>query len=126
LTYPQVVELYNRTVPVVEELPAVPVRTRLLGNYPNPFNGETVCQFEISERTGVRLSVYDLLGRHVVTLVDEEKDPGVYSVRFDGRNLASGVYVYRLEVRPLESAIGRGSRSGAGTSSEAQRMLLMK
>jgi hypothetical protein len=126
LTYPQVVELYNRTVPVAEDLPAVPLRHRLLGNYPNPFNGETVCRFEISERTGVKLGVYDLLGRHVVTLVDEEKDPGVYSVRFDGRNLASGVYVYRLEVRPLDSAIGRDSRNGAGTSSETQRMLLMK
>ena len=57
LTYPQVVELYTRTVPVVEDLPAVPVRTRLLGNYPNPFNGETFCRFEIAERTGVKLGV---------------------------------------------------------------------
>jgi hypothetical protein len=65
-------------------------------NYPNPFNPSTTIAYQIPSAGRVMLSVYDLLGRVVATLVDERKDAGSYTVRFDGRALSSGVYIYRL------------------------------
>ena len=82
--------------------------------------------YQISEFRIVRLSVYDLLGREVSVLVNEKKAPGMYQVKFDGSNLASGVYFYRLQVRPLDSAIGRDSKGGAGDYTQTKRLLLLK
>jgi hypothetical protein len=70
--------------------------------------------------------VYDLLGREVAVLVDEVQGPGEYAVRFDGRNLPSGVYYYRLTVRPVDAGTGRDSRSGGGEFVETRRMLLIR
>ncbi len=75
-----------------------PYAYALLQNYPNPFNPISDIRYQISEFRHVRLIVYDLLGREVATLVDEMQQPGTYTVRFDGTNLASGVYFYRLQV----------------------------
>ncbi len=68
-----------------------------LQNYPNPFNPVTVISFSIAEKSFVTLTVYDLLGREVNTLVNQNKESGSYSVRFDASSLSSGVYIYRLE-----------------------------
>lgn len=68
-----------------------------LQNYPNPFNPVTVISYSISEKSFVTLTVYDLLGREVTILVNENKGSGSYSVRFDASSLSSGVYIYRLE-----------------------------
>jgi aminopeptidase N len=65
-------------------------------NYPNPFNPVTVIRFEVPSAGRARLAVYDLLGREVAVLLDGEQEPGTYSTSFDGTNLATGVYVYRL------------------------------
>jgi hypothetical protein len=65
-------------------------------NYPNPFNSSSEIRYQISDIRYVRLVVYDLLGREVATLVDEAKPAGLYTVRFDGSALPSGVYLYRL------------------------------
>jgi hypothetical protein len=65
-------------------------------NYPNPFNPETTIEYRISKTDYVTLAVYDILGREVGALVNESKAPGLYSVRFDSRSLASGVYYCRL------------------------------
>ncbi len=85
--------------------------TRLLGNYPNPFNPTTSLQFAIGSRQFVSLKVYDVLGKEIVTLVNEEKEAGEYAVEFDGANLTSGIYYYRLE---------------AGIFSETRKMVLLK
>jgi Glycosyl hydrolases family 16/Malectin domain/Secretion system C-terminal sorting domain len=69
---------------------------RLLPCYPNPFNPQTAIEYRIANKEGVLLKVFDVLGRDVATLVNEVKPPGIYTVRFDGGNLASGVYFYRL------------------------------
>jgi len=75
-------------------------------NYPNPFNPRTVIRYTIPGGGGSRnyeegrktsLTVYDILGREVAVLVSEAKPPGTYEVVFDGNNLASGMYVYRLQ-----------------------------
>jgi chitinase len=72
--------------------PAVPSGTLLVDNYPNPFNPETTIDVVVPESGNVRLAVIDLLGREVALLLNERKEAGTYSVRFDGRNRATGVY----------------------------------
>jgi len=74
----------------------IPLDFSLAQNYPNPFNPGTVIEFDIPAKSNVKLIVYDVLGREVAVLVDEELPAGRYKVRFDGRGLSSGVYFYEL------------------------------
>ena len=75
----------------------VPNEYNLAQNYPNPFNPTTSISYSIPKAGHVSLKVYDLLGREVATLVDEEKISGSYQVSFNAANLSSGVYFYRLQ-----------------------------
>lgn len=68
----------------------------LFQNYPNPFNPATVISYQIPNAGRVVLKVYDILGREVVTLLDDFQKAGTHFIHFDGRYLASGAYVYRL------------------------------
>jgi hypothetical protein len=95
-----------------------PVGHELLQNYPNPFNGQTSIRYSApfvpDETPGhgrIRLVVFDVSGRQIATLVDREEAPGDYTVHFDGSELPSGVYFYRLH---------------AGGRVFAKRMVLMK
>jgi len=69
---------------------------QLYQNYPNPFNPTTRIEYRVASSEYVTLKVYDLLGREVATLVNDEMDAGKYSVEFDASDLATGVYLYRL------------------------------
>jgi len=92
----------------------IPKEFILEQNYPNPFNPKTKIKFQIpgvgaqytSLRNGqvepVQLIVYDLLGCEVASLVNEELKPGIYEVDFDGTNLPSGIYFYRLEIESIK------------------------
>lgn len=70
---------------------------RLHQNIPNPFNPRTIIPYTIAKRNHIRLVIYDLLGRELVTLVDKIKNPGTHTVIFDATNLASGLYFYSLQ-----------------------------
>ena len=65
-------------------------------NYPNPFNPATTIKFRINSRQNISIKVYDILGNEIATLVNEVKEIGSYEVNFNGENLASGVYFYRV------------------------------
>ncbi|HEC80041.1 MAG TPA: T9SS type A sorting domain-containing protein, partial [Firmicutes bacterium] len=80
----------------------IPSSFNLAQNYPNPFDDSTVIKFEIGETTNISLKVYNLAGQHVSTIYEGEKQPGVYTINWDGTDdngvkLASGLYLYTLE-----------------------------
>ena len=83
----------------------------LFSNYPNPFNPSTKIRFAIAQTVFTTLRIYSILGAEVATLIKEEKAPGVYEVNFDGLNLTSGTYLYKLE---------------AGNYSMTKKMIMMK
>ena len=83
----------------------------LYQNFPNPFNPSTTIKFTIAARSHVTLKVFDVLGREVETLVDEVKEAGQYTVKFNGKDLPSGMYLYTLS---------------AGNFSKTNKMLLIK
>ena len=80
--------------PISSELPA---DFNLEQNFPNPFNPSTTIKYELPIASLVSLTVFDVLGREVCVLVNDRGDAGVHEVKFDGSNLASGVYFYRLQ-----------------------------
>lgn len=75
----------------------IPEKYTLNQNYPNPFNSSTIIDFTLPLKSKVKLFVYDILGKEVAVPVDEELNPGHYSVDFDANNLTSGIYFYRLQ-----------------------------
>lgn len=87
----------NTQTGVSQNYNTVPNTYSLSQNYPNPFNPVTRINFDIPKQGLVTMKVFDILGREVKTLVNEIKAPGKYSVDFEGTELSSGVYFYRLE-----------------------------
>jgi len=83
----------------VKETPSknIPEAFVLFQNYPNPFNPSTNITFNLPSKSFVSLKVFDLLGREVATLVNQEKPAGTYNITFDAGKLPSGVYFYRLQ-----------------------------
>lgn|GEM_PF-6130861 len=80
-----------------EPVNGIPASLTLEQNYPNPFNPDTQIEFALPNRTKVRLTVYDILGRTVATILEEQlMDPGYYSLPFQSNGLSSGVYLYEL------------------------------
>jgi photosystem II stability/assembly factor-like uncharacterized protein len=88
-----------------------PTEFKLGQNYPNPFNPSTKIQYALPITSKVELKVYDVLGREVATLVNEEKTSGNYEINFNGSNLPSGIYFHRLQ---------------AGSFVETKKMILLK
>lgn len=85
------------TTDIVEILPPLPGRIILLQNYPNPFNAWTTIRFVLPEPGDVKMTIYDLLGRRVETIVDAYMQDGIHKVSFDASRFSSGVYFYRLQ-----------------------------
>ena len=75
---------------------SIPSSIHLEQNYPNPFNAVTVIQYSLPEAANVSLIVYDVLGRVIKNLVDDEMEAGVHKVQFEANELSSGLYFYRL------------------------------
>ncbi|MEE9168078.1 MAG: T9SS type A sorting domain-containing protein [Candidatus Neomarinimicrobiota bacterium] len=77
--------------------PIIAVEFTLSQNYPNPFNPTTTIPYDLKQSGMAKLTVYDMLGREIATLVNEPRPAGRYKVLFDATGLASGMYVYKLE-----------------------------
>ncbi|MBN2103558.1 T9SS type A sorting domain-containing protein [bacterium] len=94
----EVQAIYEYVTAVEKTKEPVPNEFALGQNYPNPFNSSTKIGFSIPKKSRVMLTVFDITGRSVARLLDEIKDAGHDSVRFDGSNLSSGLYVVRLQI----------------------------
>jgi hypothetical protein len=75
----------------------IPDQFMLEQNFPNPFNPSTIIKYSIAKEGQVRLTVFNAIGNNVATIVNENKPAGNYSVQFNRNNLATGIYMYRLE-----------------------------
>ncbi|MCB0749781.1 MAG: T9SS type A sorting domain-containing protein [Ignavibacteriae bacterium] len=95
----------------IEPITGIAEKYVLSQNYPNPFNPSTKINFSIPLNGLVKLTVYDMLGKEVKTLVNGNKSAGTYSVDFNASGLPSGVYFYKLT---------------AGEFSEVRKMMLLK
>ncbi|HEY5533639.1 MAG TPA: T9SS type A sorting domain-containing protein [Ignavibacteria bacterium] len=87
------------------------VNYSLFQNYPNPFNAKSNIKYQISKISDVQIKIFDILGREIAILVNEKLNPGTYEVTFDGSNLPSGVYFYKLS---------------AGNFTETKKLTLLK
>jgi hypothetical protein len=108
--------VFKRPLPAVitsveESGGELPEAFKLEQNFPNPFNPSTTIRFELPKSARVTLTIYNILGQTVRTLVDEDRPAGVHNVRFDAAGLASGVYFYRLM---------------AGNFVQAKKLLILK
>jgi len=95
----------------VENTETMPNNFELSQNYPNPFNPTTQIKYSVKDRANVSIKIYNTLGQQVAELVNETKNPGVYTVNFNASDLASGVYIYQMN---------------AGSFSAAKKLMLLK
>lgn len=95
----------------IKDIPAAPSGFTLVQNYPNPFNARTTIEYTLPEAGRFTITVYDLLGRMIETLADEDKPAGRYQVIWHAEKSSSGIYFYRIE---------------AGEYSETRKMILLK
>ncbi|MFQ5604490.1 MAG: right-handed parallel beta-helix repeat-containing protein [bacterium] len=115
----QSTEIFRFTIPLgtaVAESIQLPTHFDLSQNYPNPFNPQTTIKYQLPKAAEVKLTIYNLLGQRVATLVDKQMPEGFYSVQWDGkddagRSVASGIYVYALR---------------AGDFAQARKMILTR
>lgn len=104
-------KIIRNTVGIEHEGNEIPTSFSLSQNYPNPFNPSTNFEFRVASSEFVSIKVFDMLGREVTILVNEERKPGVYKVVWDASALPSGVYLYRIQ---------------AGSFKETRKMILMR
>jgi len=115
------VSLFTGPPVSVDEDEINPIGFELMQNYPNPFNPNTIITYSVPVKSFVNITVYNIIGKEVVTLVDEEKPAGIYEIEFsaaggsssgkDIYSLPSGVYIYRLT---------------AGSFTNSKKMVLLK
>ena len=90
---------------------SIPTEYAMTQNYPNPFNPATRISYQLPEAGNVKITVFDISGKQIATLVNGQQNAGFYDINFDGSRFASGVYFYKLE---------------AGNFVETKKMLLIK
>jgi hypothetical protein len=89
----------------------IPLKFALEQNYPNPFNPSTNIKFELPKQEFVTIKIFDVMGREVASLVNETKEAGYHSIVFNGADLSSGLYIYKIE---------------AGDFTDTKKMILIK
>lgn len=84
-------------------LTGIPIHFRLLQNYPNPFNPTTTISYQLPKPSFVKLSIYDIKGRLIEAMVNENKNAGYYSVEWNAENVSTGIYLYRIDAGDFSS-----------------------
>jgi hypothetical protein len=102
------IELPITGVSQASDDPELPSEFRLYQNYPNPFNPETEIKFQLAQDSYVTLSIFNVSGERIRTLVNEQKEAGYHRAIWDGRDesgrqVASGIYLYRIEATPSDN-----------------------
>lgn len=108
---PSLILKYDLTVNVEGPITEIPEDFFLFSNYPNPFNATTNIKYQVPFLSNVTLKIYDILGKEVATLVDEQKQAGKYEIGFTDNYLTSGIYFYTLR---------------AGNYTQTKKMILLK
>ncbi len=108
--------IQGRFVGVEDEI-VIPNKFELSQNYPNPFNPSTVISYSLPSDSKVKLQVFNALGEVITTLVDETRNAGVQTIKWNASNLASGVYLYRISAESI---------SDSKKFSSVKKMILMK
>jgi len=108
--------IVNNTVTAIEDKKIIPTQFELSQNYPNPFNPTTVINYSLPNNAFVVLKIYDMLGREIKTLVNNEMNAGKYSISWkgednNGNKVTSGIYIYKIS---------------AGNYSAARKMVVLK
>jgi hypothetical protein len=85
---------FNKLIDIVV---TPPDKYELAQNYPNPFNPTTIIKYQLPVDSRVTIKLFDILGREVMTLLNEDKKAGVYELEFNASHLTSGVYIYRMQ-----------------------------
>ena len=98
---------------------SIPASFALEQNYPNPFNPTTTIRYDLKTGGKVTLKVFDLLGRELATLVNQYQNAGYYNAEFNGKNLSSGIYFYKLFIRYNENG-------SSGIYTESKKLILIK
>jgi hypothetical protein len=115
LTPTEITATWNQELPILVGTPSnnnqVPNAYNLSQNYPNPFNPATKISFSLPKAGDVKLVVYDILGKEVAIVINDFRTAGTHTIDFNASNLASGVYLYRIE---------------AGTFTDTKKMMLLK
>ncbi|MEO8209433.1 MAG: T9SS type A sorting domain-containing protein [bacterium] len=96
---------------LTEVIVGVPIEFKLSQNYPNPFNPVTIINYSVPRTQFITIKVYDMTGKEILTLVNETKEAGSYSIEFEGSNLPSGMYFYKIK---------------AGAFNDVRMMVLLK
>jgi len=109
--------LTGTTVGVYENIGDIPKEFVLNQNYPNPFNPSTTISYDIPKAAFVNVTIYDVLGRVVTTLVDGIQSPNHYRIQWNASNVSTGMYFLRIQAR---------SADGSGTFSAVKKLMLMK
>ena len=103
LSLEEIEALYGETSAIHTEIQKVPEQFSLSQNYPNPFNPLTTIRYKLPVGRNVKLQVFDLAGRLVQTLVDEDKQAGNYTVMWNAQDVSSGIYFYRIQTGEFTS-----------------------
>jgi hypothetical protein len=95
---------YNENITGIISEKGAPSGYSLSQNYPNPFNPTTTIEFSIPQAGNISLKLFDVIGNEVTIIANEYLNSGNYNVNFNGSELASGVYIYRIQVNDFVSS----------------------
>ncbi len=97
VSYSGEIQFHSKIISEVTLSQTIVLTDHLYQNYPNPFNSETMINYTLENKGHIKLSVYDISGREIAILINEEQAAGEHSMTFDASPLSSGIYYYQIK-----------------------------